>query len=155
MQGFPQNGIAISSDGKDFRIQEPITATASINLMCWCRPGAGWPSCENASDFLINFGILQVRGPYESAKFQCRRGQLCLLDGLTGIGLSAGDQLLILPQATSSKCAQKRTVMPTLYTSGFLDLNFSIGISEPASGIGGNFSFGVLPQDHHDGTHTF
>ena len=58
--------------------------------ICWCGV-----SCNTASDFAVSAGQLRVLGPYSNQRVDCFLGQECRLQHIRGVGLMAGDQIML------------------------------------------------------------
>ena len=71
--------------------------------LCWCKEhGPG--SCDNIVDFTTDFGGLQVLGPRPLLQHRtCVSGFRCNLRSFEGVGLSVGDQLLVLDTCAVGK----------------------------------------------------
>ena len=71
----------------------PSLCVASVRgWRCWCSQ---YQSCVAWAEFLTDARELAVVGPHASAR-TCVSGQPCRVEGLTGIGLSDNDQLIVL-----------------------------------------------------------
>ena len=83
----------LSSSGATLSSKAAVTSSAGSYKLCWC---SGFSACETASDFSVEAGELWVLGV--APLFQahtCISGQSCVVDHLTGLGLSK-DQVMIL-----------------------------------------------------------
>ncbi|CEL95717.1 unnamed protein product [Vitrella brassicaformis CCMP3155] len=116
---------------------EIITADAGQYSICWCDKPS-YP-CDNASGFTVDVGTLSVVGPTEGQSITCYKGDKCIIAGLTGQGLQAGDQIII--RTTPGSCDTGNPVVPNLSATGKTEpgeLNGD-GVLE--------FQFGTEPAD--------
>ena len=55
----------------------------------WCRG-----SCR-LDDFVTRVGRLELQGPEGAQEFNCTRGDVCVLSGVQGVELEAGDEVRV------------------------------------------------------------
>ena len=89
----------LSSSGVLLSARGTITAAAGTYKLCWC---SGFSDCTTASDFSVEAGNLWVMGVAPLAQAHtCVSGQTCVVDHLSGLGLSK-DQVMILETCGTS-----------------------------------------------------
>ncbi|CAK9109828.1 Alpha-agarase [Durusdinium trenchii] len=112
VSGFSSGGHASSITASGTAVSWgsiAVTAAGGQYRLCWCTevttPGNtsahfGYSSCVSPTSFLADVGVLQVIGVDVQQTRTCVTGRSCLIDGITGFGLTNGDMLLILDTCT-------------------------------------------------------
>ena len=103
-----------------------LTYAGGQYRLCWCvEHGSG--SCDNIADFTTDFGGLQLLGPRPLLQHRtCVSGSRCNLRSFEGVGLSVGDQLLVMDTCVVGE------VLP----------QFPAGIVQQVSASGAQMSWG-------------
>ena len=70
----------------------PLTSAGGNFRMCWC---AGGQTCQTPSDFALDMGSFTLIGPVPFGSRTCMSGVSCVVEGISGVGLSHGDHLLV------------------------------------------------------------
>ena len=142
LPGFPSSGILETSNVVDFNFlgneSDVLLSVPGIFRLCFCRP---WPAegtaCNTPQSFRAKVGLLTASGPFEQAA-TCILGSNCTLQ-LSGIGLQAGDRLMIADES----CGQAGGMS----LRGFPDLNESVSVTAGNGGtMGLEASLGKLPE---------
>lgn len=104
LRGIPNNGRSdrATVSGTQFvlgdvNVDETITADASAGnnyKICWCDSRLSL--CEVPVHFQIEATDLIVDGPFETQTHSIARGMQLIINGVLGVGLLAGDQLLVV-----------------------------------------------------------
>lgn len=147
LPGFPGGGIMETSNSRDFAFigngSDVLLSTPGIFRLCFCRP---WPDagepCEAPSSFQAKVGLMTASGPFEQVAV-CNTGSNCTLL-LSGIGLLAGDQVLI----AYGDCGQT----PGMGVRGFPKLESSVVVIDGSSGL--EAGLGELSQGAMAGTYS-
>lgn len=82
-------------DGMMLTTQAPLTFVGGEYRLCWCS-GHTLDACNVTSSFATDLGRLDLLGPRPLQDRTCVSGLTCILDGLTGHGLSGSDAILLL-----------------------------------------------------------
>ena len=138
--GFPSSGIMETSNAQDFAFvgnsSDVLLSTPGIFRLCFCRP---WPSagetCERPKSFQAKVGLMTASGPFDQIAV-CSTGSSCTLL-MSGIGLLAGDQVLIV----YGECGQPAGVG----VRGFPQLEYSVPVVDGSNGL--EASLGELPAE--------
>eukprot|EP00438_Fugacium_kawagutii_P024897 Skav220464 [mRNA] locus=scaffold3371:108233:113720:- [translate_table: standard] len=134
--GVASSGVSIAAGttmaNRSSFVWEKITTKGGQYRMCWCAGTdmfafASIPAklkhCANPEDFNVDFGRLDVIGPYQvDQSFTCVSGQSCVLKGLQ-YDMSLGDLVLVL-----DTCGKGTSLMP-------------YSLQEPALALPVNLSF--------------
>ncbi|CAE7267309.1 SVEP1, partial [Symbiodinium microadriaticum] len=147
LPGFPGGGIMETSNSRDFAFigngSDVLLSTPGIFRLCFCRPDVlGGQACETPSSFQAKVGLMTASGPFEQVA-TCYTGSNCTLL-LSGIGLLAGDQVLI----AYGDCGQT----PGMGVRGFPKLESSVLVIDGSSGL--EAGLGELPQGAMAGTYS-
>jgi hypothetical protein len=110
-----------------------VTAPGGTYRLCWCMglPAFSALDSVNASSiaprcvleegviikgsFQVDAGTLTIVGPSFHQHRTCVSGHLCSVDSVTGLHLSAGDNMMIL-----DTCGKDKSVIPKFSAGGFL-----------------------------------
>lgn len=83
-----------STDALDYRLF--IDANSGGYPLCWCASQRGLDACQTPADYAVQAGYLCITGPNVNQESACAVGQACSVTGIRGVGMQAGDRLMIL-----------------------------------------------------------
>ena len=138
LPGFPGSGILETLDGTNFAFVTTgssfLLSVPGIFRMCYCRPALTDEVCTAASSFQAAVGLMTASGPFEQIT-TCELSSACTVL-LTGIGLNAGDKLLL----AAGECGNSTTIG----SLGFSALQDPLAVEDGSNGL--QVSLGKLPS---------
>eukprot|EP00927_Polykrikos_kofoidii_P028060 TRINITY_DN2455_c0_g1_i1.p1 TRINITY_DN2455_c0_g1~~TRINITY_DN2455_c0_g1_i1.p1 ORF type:complete len:2063 (+),score=218.42 TRINITY_DN2455_c0_g1_i1:52-6189(+) len=144
--GFANNGIGVTRNDVPnnfyWSTDSPFIAFGRAYQICWCNATSS--PCTLEVHFRLAIGLLHVAGPsaeQQATTSECVAGRPCIISNFEGHALEQNSRLAVLP-LSESRCAWQRT-SPFSYPG--VPLFPQVGVSDPSTSAGRNFSWGILP----------